>query len=210
MWIDVAVLSVAVMLVLALATRAVLLSVVATAFSLLIVASSFGVLQLLYGGSNSPMGGPGYLDPLTIISVFTVAFGLSTVFSTMLLMRTREEYVAAPAQKDAVRRGLRETAAATTGAGLLMVAALIPFSTTDFLNIRVLGIGMAVAVVLDVVVMRPVLLPAAEAVLGRFGWWPTHGPRSATPRPSEPPARDAARPRLPRPHLHHRRPGAAH
>ena len=139
--------------------------------------------------------------------MFTAALALSTVFTTILLMRTREEYVAATGNRHAVRVGLRETAAATTGAGLLMVAALIPFSTTDFINVRALGVGLAVAVLLDVAIMRPVLLPAAEAVLGRYGWWPTRGPRAR--RPSEPAAPAPARQRLPRLHLRHRRPGPA-
>jgi putative drug exporter of the RND superfamily len=185
-WVDVAVLAAAIILVLALALRAVVLPIVATAFTLLIVAASFGVLQLLFGGPNPLLGGPGYLDPLTIINVFTAAFALSTVFTTILLMRTREEYITAPGNRHAVRVGLRETAAVTTGAGLLMVAALIPFSITDFTNIRVVGIGIAVAVLLDVLIMRPVLLPAAEAVLGHYGWWPTRGLRPATPRASQP------------------------
>lgn len=200
-WVDAAVLTAAIMLVLALALRAVLLPIVATAFTLLVVAASFGVLQLLFGGSNPPLGGPGYLDPLTIISVFAAAFGLSTVFTTILLMRTREEYIANPGTRHAVRVGLRETAAAATGAGLVMVAALIPFSTSDFINIQVLGIGIGVAVLLDVALMRPVLLPAAEAALGRYGWWPTHGPRQA----SEP--APAARSRW---RLRRHPPGAAH
>lgn len=175
-WIDVAVLSVAILLVLALALRAVLLPAVATLFSLLVAASSFGFLQLLFGGTNPPMGGPGYLDPITIISVFTIAFSISVVFSTVLLMRTREEFVSSSGSRAAVRRGLRETAAASTGAGLLMVAALIPFSLTDLLNVRALGLGVAFAVLLDVLIVRPVLIPAAEAVLGRAGWWPTTAP----------------------------------
>jgi RND superfamily putative drug exporter len=164
------------------------------------VAASFGVLQLLFGGSDPPLGGPGHLDPLTIISVFTAALGLSLVFTTILLMRTREEYIANPGTRHAIRVGLRETAAAATGAGLVMVAALIPFATTDFMNISVLGIGLAVAVLLDVAIMRPVLLPAAEAVLGHYGWWPTKGVPRAGERAS-----GAARRRLPRPHLPHRR-----
>ena len=215
-WIDVAVITAAIIFVLMVALRAVLMPIVATAFTLLVVAASFGVMQILFGGSDPLLGGPGYLDPLTIISVFTAAFGLSTVFTTILLMRTREEYIAAPGNRHAVRVGLRETAAATTGAGVLMVAALIPFSTSDFIIIRALGIGIGVAVLLDVLIMRPVLLPAAEAVLGRYGWWPTHGPPQAAPRPDEPPqpgepppSADARR-RLPRPHLPHRRPRPAH
>ena len=203
-WIDVAVLALAIVLLLALTLRAVILPVVATAFSLLVAASSFGFLQLLFGGSNPPMGGPGYLDPITIISVFTVAFSITAVFSTILLHRTREEYMkpvdgadGVPAGRLAVARGLRETAAATTGAGLVMIAALVPFSFTDLLNVRALGIGVAFAILLDIAIVRPVLLPAAEAVLGRFGWWPTRPPGMTT-------EARVSRPHLSRPHLRHR------
>jgi hypothetical protein len=173
LWLDVLALSAAVALVLVVALRAVLLPVVATLFSLLTTAATFGVLAILFGGSAAPLGGPGYLDPITIISVFTVAFALTMAFSTLLLMRVREAYLAAPGAKQAVRTGLRETAAASTGAGLVMLAALIPFSTTQLLNVRALGIGVAIAILIDVLIVRPVLLPAAGALLGRFGWWPT-------------------------------------
>jgi len=172
-WLDVAALSLVVALVLALALRAVLLPLVATLFSLLTTAATFGVLAILFGGSNPPLGGPGYLDPITIISVFTIAFATTMAFSTLLLMRCREAYLARPGAKQAVTIGLRETAAASTGAGLAMVAALVPFSTTELLNVRALGIGVAIAILIDVLIVRPVLLPAAAAVLGRFGWWPT-------------------------------------
>ena len=172
-WLDVAALSIAVALVLALALRAVLLPIVATAFSLLTTAATFGVLALLFGGSAPPLGGPGYLDPITIISVFTIAFAITMVFSTLLLMSVREAYLARPGAKQAVGTGLRQTAAASTGAGLVMLAALIPFSTTELLNVRALGIGVAIAILIDVLIVRPVLLPAAATVLGRFGWWPT-------------------------------------
>jgi RND superfamily putative drug exporter len=203
-WLDVAVIAVAIALLLALALRAVLLPVVATIFSLLVAAAAFGVLQMLFGGSSPALGGPGYMDPMTIIGVFTVVFGISVLYSTLLLMQTREAFVSRLAGKQAVRQGLRQTAAAATGAGLVMVAALAPFATTDLINIRQFGIGVAVAILLDVLVVRPVLLPAAEATLGRYGWWPTTAPTGdeaetpgGTPR------------RLPRLHLPHRRPRPA-
>jgi X-X-X-Leu-X-X-Gly heptad repeat protein len=173
-WLDVAVLAAAIALVLGLALRAVLLPIVATIFSLLVAASTFGILQLLFGGSNPLLGGPGYMDPMSIIGIFTVVFGISVVYSTLLLMRTREAYVADG--NGAVTTGLRQTAAATTGAGLVMAASLIPFATTDLINVRQFGIGVAVAILLDVLITRPVLLPAAEAVLGRYGWCPTSAP----------------------------------
>jgi RND superfamily putative drug exporter len=175
-WLDVAVLAAAIVVLLMVAVRAVLLPLVATAFSLLVAGSTFGVLDLLFGGSNPPLGGPGWLDPMTIIGIFTIAFSVTVIYATLLLMRTREVVLTEGPGLHAVRAGLRETAAAATGTGLVMVAALIPFATTSFINVREFGIGVATAVLLDIVILRPVLLPAAEAALGRFGWWPTSGP----------------------------------
>ncbi len=118
-------------------------------------------------------------------------------------MRTREALLAHDRTTSAVRTGLRETAAAATGTGLLMIAALIPFATTSMINIREVGVGVAFAVLLDIVIVRPVLLPAAETVLGWFGWWPT------TRRPHAGIETPAGAPRLPGPHLPHRRPRPA-
>jgi X-X-X-Leu-X-X-Gly heptad repeat protein len=160
-------------LVLGLATRALLLPAVATVFSLLVTAASFGILQILFGDTDPVLGGPGYLGPMTIIGIFSIAFPITIVFSTLLLMRTREAYLSTGAIRYSVMVGLNQTAAAATGAGLVMLATLIPFATTDLLNVRAFGIGVAVSILLDVPLVRPVLLPAGIAVLGRLGWWPT-------------------------------------
>jgi hypothetical protein len=106
------------------------------------------------------------------------------------------------------RTGLRETAAATTGAGLLMIAAVIPFATTDLINVRELGIGVAVTILLDILIVRPVLLPAAEAVLGRFGWWPTAASQPTA--PTAPSPHSLVSHQRNRPHVPHRRPRPAH
>jgi RND superfamily putative drug exporter len=107
---------------------------------------------------------------------------------------------------------MRETAAAATGCGLVMVAALVPFATTDLINVRQLGVGVAAAILLDVVVVRPVLMPAAEIVLGRYGWWPTAGRPSGAPSegPRERRSVGKLRGRGPKLHLPHHRPRAAH
>jgi len=184
-WLDVAVLTAAIVLVLILAVRAVLLPLVATAFSLLVAAATFGILQVLFGGPDPPLGGPGWMDPMSVIGIFTIVLGVTVVYSALLLMRTREAFLTGEPRQRYVTTGLAQTAAAATGAGLVMLAALIPFSTTEFVDIRQFGIGVAVAVLLDILILRPVLLPAAEALLGHFGWWPTSrspaGPPGAEP-----------------------------
>ncbi len=129
-------LALAIALTLVVALRAFVLPIVTTAFSLLVAGATFGVLQLLFGGSNPPLGGPGYMDPMTIISVFTVAFGITIVVLDAAADAHARGVRGRGDSQRAVRHGLRETAAATTGAGLVMVAALIPFATTDLINVR--------------------------------------------------------------------------
>lgn len=188
-WVIVA-LALAIAAALGLALRAVLLPIVAVAFNLLTAAAAFGALSLLFGGSNPPLGGPGYIDPMSIVGIFTIVFGVSLIYLVLLLARTREELVAGKTVDDALDLALRRTAAASTGSGLLMIAALIPFATTDLLTVRELGVGLAIALAIDVFIVRPVLLPSAVKLLGRWSWWPTttgDGRAPRRPRPSRKP-----------------------
>jgi X-X-X-Leu-X-X-Gly heptad repeat protein len=208
-WLDVVVISLVLMLVLAIALRAILLPAVTVAVNVLTVAAAFGLVQLLFGGPNPPLGGPGYLDPISVISIFTVAIGVTMTYSALVLMRTREAYTAGAPYRESVSIGVERTAAAATGAAIVTVAALTPFATTELINIRELGIGVGVALLLHALIVRPVVLPAMEALLGRAGWWPTKGTSAdepEPPRPSRPDrshvVRKRSRPRVPRP-LHH-------
>ena len=196
LWLGVAVLSIAVTLVLMIALRAVLLPIVAVAFNLLALGATFGLMKLLFTGDNPPFGGPGWVDSLARIETITAVFGLSLVFLVLLLTRIREEYLARGDLDRGLTEGMRHTAAAATGVGFVMLAAIIPFAASQLINVRQLMTGVAIVVLLDVLVVRPVLMPAAIKVLGRWAWWPTWAP--------------GERPRLPlhvrRPHLPHARP----
>ena len=187
-WVIVA-LALAIALTLGLALRAVLLPIVAVAFNLLTAAATFGAMELLFGGSNPPLGGPGYIDPMSIVGIFTAIFGISLVFLVVLLARTREELVLGADVDHALDVALRATAAASTGAGLLMIAVAIPFATSGLLTVREFGVGVAIAVGLDAFLVRPVLLPAAVEALGRRAWWPTRPGRIEllTPEPQSTP-----------------------
>jgi RND superfamily putative drug exporter len=193
-WVIVA-LAFALALTLGLALRAVLLPVVAVLFNLLTAAATFGVMSLLFSGPNPPLGGPGYIDAMSIVGIFTIVFGVSAIFLAVLLERAREELVAGASVDAALDVALRKTAAASTGAGVLMIAALIPFATTELLTVRELGVGLAVAIAIDVFIVRPVLLPAAVELLGRRSWWPT---QVDEPRPPRRRPRKWPRPHIPR------------
>jgi X-X-X-Leu-X-X-Gly heptad repeat protein len=172
-WPVVLVLAGAVALLLMALLRAVVLPLVAVAFDLLAAAATFCALWLLFGGDDPVLGGPGYLDPMSIVGIFAAIFGVTMVYEVVLLQRTREELAQTRDPVGAVRTGLRETAGPATGAALVMAAAVLPFAATDVLTIRQFGLGVAIAVLIDALVVRPVLLPAAAAAIGRRGWWPT-------------------------------------
>jgi RND superfamily putative drug exporter len=188
-------LALTVALVLSIALRAVALPAVVVAFDLLTAAATFGAMSLLFGGEDPVLGGPGYLDPMSIIGIFSAIFGISVVFQVLLLARARERFVETGDAREALLHGLRGTAAMATGAGAVMVAAVLPFAFSDLLNVRQFGVGVAVAVALDALLVRPVLLPAAAALLGERSWWPTRGnsaPKTAPTLPLIPPTPGAA------------------
>ena len=184
-WPVIAVVSAVVALLLMALLRTVILPIVTVLCSLLATAVGFGVLQILFGGDDPLMGGPGQFSPVSIMGIFAAAFGITTMLQVVLLERTREDYVETGDAHAALVRSLRETAAAATGAAAVMVAALIPFLVSDFLTVAQFGVGVAAAVLVDALVVRPVLLPATVELYGRRAWWPTRP--GAGPPPAAPP-----------------------
>lgn len=177
-------LAIAMTLLLMVALRSVLLPLVVVAFNLLTAAATFGVLTLLTTGSDPVLGDAGYIDPLQIIESFAAIFGIVLVLEMLLLYRTRELFLKSGRPHEALAQSLRETAGAATGAAAVMVAAVIPFAMSGLFNLT-LTIGLAIAVLIDALIVRPVLLPAAMELLGRRAWWPTS--KSAPHPPGEPP-----------------------
>jgi RND superfamily putative drug exporter len=167
-------------LLLVITLRAVVLPAVAVAFDLLTAGATFGILTLLYSGDDALLGGPGYIDPVSLIGVFAFIFGVSMFYEVAMLHRTREAFRETGDARAAVRTGLNGSAAAATGAAAVMLAAILPFAGVELLSIQVFGVGAAIAIVLDALIVRPVLLPAAAATLGRWSWWPLAHPAPHT------------------------------
>jgi RND superfamily putative drug exporter len=195
-WPVVIAVSLAIMLLVMVMLRAVVLPLVAVAFNLLTAAATFGIVSAVFVGDDPLMGGPGYLDPVTIIMTFACVFGFGIVFELYLLQQAREAFLASGDARDALRIALRRTAAASTGMAIAGVAVSVPFIASDMINLQQAGVAVAASVLLGALIVRPVLLPAAMQVLGRWVWWPTT--RSAPPAPPS----NGHRPHLP----HLRRP----
>lgn len=160
-------------LALLLVFRSLVLPLVAIVLNLLAVAAAFGVLSLLFGGS-APLGGPGFIDAVSLVGAFTVVFGLSIDYYVFLISRMREEYLRCNDHGQAILEGLRSTGIVVTGAATIMVAVFSAFALADMAAIRQLGAALSIAVALDATLVRLFLLPAVMRLLGERVWslWP--------------------------------------
>jgi RND superfamily putative drug exporter len=159
-------------LVLVVVLRALLLAAIAVGLNLLTVGVAFGILTILFHVPKDwPLGGHSYVEAVGACMIFAIVFGLSIDYAVFLLTRMRERYEAGDDNAAAVRFGLEKTARVITGAAAIMLAVFVVFAGAPIATVSQLGIGLAVAVVLDATVVRIVLLPALMLLLGERVWW---------------------------------------
>jgi uncharacterized membrane protein YdfJ with MMPL/SSD domain len=103
--------------------------------------------------------------------LFVVLFGLSMDYHVFIVSRIRELVAAGRSTEDAVREGIRSTAGVVTSAAAIMVAVFAVFGTLSMLDMQEMGVGLAVAVLLDATIIRGVLLPSAMTLLGDWNWY---------------------------------------
>jgi X-X-X-Leu-X-X-Gly heptad repeat protein len=151
--------------------RSVVLPAIAVGLNLLTVAAAFGILTLLFVGDNPIMGGAGKLDIVTVTGIFVVTFALSIDYQVFLLTRMREEYVRTQSHTAAVEFGISKTARVVTGAAAIMVSVFLAFALSNFSLIQQLGIGLAIAVLIDATIVRLGLLPSIMKLAGDRTWW---------------------------------------
>jgi RND superfamily putative drug exporter len=106
--------------------------------------------------------------------LFTVLFGLSMDYHVFIVSRIKELVDSGVPNDEAVERGIRATAGTVTSAAFVMVAVFSIFATLSTLDIKQMGVGLAVAVLLDATIVRAVLLPATMKLLGRWNWYLPH------------------------------------
>jgi uncharacterized membrane protein YdfJ with MMPL/SSD domain len=103
--------------------------------------------------------------------MFAVLFGLAMDYELFLLSRIREAYEEAHDTRAGVGIGLEQTGRIITRAAILLVAVMIGFITADMLLVKELGVAMAIAIILDVTIVRSLLVPATMQLLGHLNWW---------------------------------------
>jgi RND superfamily putative drug exporter len=103
--------------------------------------------------------------------MFTILFGLSMDYEVFLLSRIREGWESTGDPRRSVVTGLASTGKVISSAAAIMVAVFLGFATEVDVVVKMLGVGMAVAILLDATVVRMVLVPATMSLLGRWNWW---------------------------------------
>jgi RND superfamily putative drug exporter len=113
----------------------------------------------------------GLIDTTTPITMFCIAFGLSMDYEVFLLSRIREEYLRTGDNTRAVALGLERTGRLVTAAAGLLAVVFIAFATSQITFIKLLGVGLALAIVMDATLIRGTLVPAFMRLAGRANWW---------------------------------------
>jgi putative drug exporter of the RND superfamily len=161
-------------LVLLLAFRSPVLALCAVILNLVTVGAAVGVLVICFQGDSPLLGGPGYLDAISLSGIFAIIFGLSIDYEVFLISRLVEGRALTGTTEGAIRYGLEKTATIITGAAFVMAGVFLAFAIQPVTNIRQFGIGLTVAVLLDATVVRLILLPALIRLFGERTW---HVPR---------------------------------
>ncbi|MFJ1702784.1 MMPL family transporter [Kitasatospora sp. NPDC088346] len=155
--------------------RAPVIAVKAAAMNLLSVAAAYGVMTAVFqSDAGAKALGLPHSVPVSSwvpILMFTVLFGLSMDYEVFLLARVREEWLATGDARGSVIRGLAATGRVISSAAAIMVAVFTGFAIDPDITVKMMGVGMAVAVLIDATVVRLVLVPATMTLLGRLNWW---------------------------------------
>jgi putative drug exporter of the RND superfamily len=155
--------------------RSVVVPVKAAVMNLLSIAAAYGVVTVVFQwGWGSGLLGLDHAMPVSSwlpILMFAILFGLSMDYEVFLLSRIREDWLTTRDARGSVVRGLSATGRVISAAAAIMIAVFLGFATEGDVVVKMLGFGMAVAILLDATVIRMVLVPATMALLGRWNWW---------------------------------------
>jgi trehalose monomycolate/heme transporter len=167
---------VAVMLVLLfIAFGSVVLPLKAVVMSALSLTASFGVVTLIFqdGYLSGFLGftSTGYLDATQPILMLAIIFGLSMDYEVFLISRIREEWDRTGINTTSVANGLQRSGRIITSAALLLAVVIGGFATSGIVIMKMIGIGMLVAVLIDATIVRALLVPATMRLLGTVNWW---------------------------------------
>ncbi|BBZ65500.1 membrane protein [Mycolicibacterium insubricum] len=170
--------AVVMMTLLFLLTGSVVIPIKALVLNVLSLSATFGAMVWIF--QDGHLGGLGTTEMGTLVAslpvlMFCIAFGLSMDYEVFLISRIREFWQdsdgTAAANTRAVALGLATTGRIVTAAALIMIIVFAGLAASQVAFMRMFGVGLIIAIVVDVTLIRMVLLPAAMALMGRWNWW---------------------------------------
>jgi RND superfamily putative drug exporter len=156
------------------AFRSVVLPLKAIILNLLGIGAAYGILTAFFKWGGADAVGLIAFDQIEgwiPIFIFAMVFGLSMDYEVFLVSRMREEWDRTKDNELAVSLGLAKTGRIVTAAGLIMFAAFMGFVAGSIVGLQQFGFGLAIAILLDVTVIRALLVPSAMKLFGRWNWW---------------------------------------
>ena len=155
--------------------RSLLVPLKAAVLNLLSIGAAYGVLVMVFqwGWGKGLIGLEATVPivPFIPMFMFAVLFGLSMDYEVFLLSRVREEYLATGDNEASVIRGISSTARVITSAALIMISVFLGFVLGEDPAVKMLGLGLATAILVDATIVRLVLLPATMTLMGKANWW---------------------------------------
>ncbi len=165
------------------AFRSLTVPLVSIALNLLSVGAAYGLITLIFQDGRlqgllgyTGFGGIIYWVPLMM---FVFLFGISMDYHVFILSRVRELWARGASPRQAITGGIASSAGVVTSAALIMAAVFSIFTTLPLVDLKILGVGTAVAILIDATVIRGILLPAALALLGDRAWGRPRGAKDA-------------------------------
>jgi putative drug exporter of the RND superfamily len=159
------------------AFRSVVIGLIAILLNLLSAAAAFGALVgvFQYTWAEGLLGftSGGYINSRVPLMLFVILFGLSMDYQVFVVSRVREAVTRGVPPRQAVYEGITASAGVVTSAAVVMVSVFASFVFVSLLEIKQIGFGLAVAVLLDAVIIRIMILPSLMTLLGRASWWPS-------------------------------------
>jgi len=168
--------AVSVLILLFVFTGSIILPIKAVLLNIMSLAATMGVMTWVFVDGNlqwlvGSFTVTGSLDTSIVILIFVVVFGLSMDYELFLLSRIREEHLAGKSNVESVATGLQRSARIITAAAVLLAVVFAAFVSSGVTSIKMMGFGVAFAVILDATLIRALLVPALMRLLGERNWW---------------------------------------
>lgn len=165
------------LVIMAAAFRSIVVALTAILLNLLSIAAAFGALALIFQNSwaEGLLGfeSTGHVVAWVPMFLLVVLFGLSMDYHVFVVSRIRESVLAGMSTRDAIADGITRSAGVVTSAAAVMVSVFAIFAALSFIEMKQIGVGLAIAVIIDATIIRVVVLPSLMSMLGRANWWPS-------------------------------------